>query len=340
MRLRRSGRCRSRRASCWRASPRRLCARGGPHYGSPDKRPQARLATIRAAGELAVPLTTGLLIGIGESRKERIEALLALRDLQDRYGHIQELIIQNFRPKADTRMAGAAPLALEEQLWTIAMARLIFPPDMTIQAPPNLRPGALVQLIAAGINDWGGVSPVTPDHVNPEAPWPQLRRLEAETAAAGKRLVARLPLYPAYHPSARALGRAGAAAPRAVARRCRWLAAQRWLVGRCARPAAASRGGASRCAAASPRRAVANPRQGTSRQGAERGGDCHAVPGARRRLRCGLRGGGRTAARSVRRCRDLCRHPQHQLHQYLRLSLPVLRLLQGQDRRASARQAL
>ena len=182
----------------------RLCEKGGPHHGSPDKRPEVRLDTIRAAGELAVPFTTGLLIGIGETRGERIEALLALRDLHDRYGHIQEIIIQNFCPKPGTRMANEAGASLEEQLWTIAMTRLIFPPEMNIQAPPNLQPNALRQLIGAGINDWGGVSPVTPDHVNPEAPWPQLAVLRAETEAAAKRLMPRLALYPAY---ARAAGR-------------------------------------------------------------------------------------------------------------------------------------
>jgi FO synthase len=176
----------------------RLCERGGPHYGSPDKQPAMRLDTIRTAGELNVPFTTGLLIGIGETRSERIEALLALRDLQNRYEHIQEIIIQNFCPKQGTRMAGRERASLGEQLWTIAMARLILPPEMNIQAPPNLQPKALQSLIEAGINDWGGVSPVTPDHVNPEAPWPQLDTLRTETAAAGKRLMPRLPLYPAY----------------------------------------------------------------------------------------------------------------------------------------------
>lgn len=176
----------------------RLCEKGGPHYGSPDKRPEARLATIRAAGEAGIPFTTGLLIGIGETREERIDALLALRDLHERYGHIHEIIIQNFRPKPGTRMANAPAASLEEQLWTIAVARLIFPAGMNIQSPPNLQPGALHRLIDAGLNDWGGISPVTPDHVNPEAPWPQLRVLERETEAAGKRLIARLPLYPAY----------------------------------------------------------------------------------------------------------------------------------------------
>ncbi|MEN3352331.1 MAG: synthase, partial [Betaproteobacteria bacterium] len=176
----------------------RLCQRGGPHFGSPDKKPAARLSTLRHAGEARVPMTTGLLIGIGETRAERIDALLELRDLNDRYGHIQEIIIQNFRPKAGTRMVDVAPPSLEDHLWTIAIARLLFEPTMNIQAPPNLSPGALAQLIAAGINDWGGVSPVTPDHVNPEAPWPELDMLARITADAGKELVERLAIYPAY----------------------------------------------------------------------------------------------------------------------------------------------
>jgi FO synthase len=176
----------------------RLRHRGGPHFGSPDKDPIARLDTIRAAGEAAVPFTTGILIGIGETRRERIESLLALRELHDRYGHLQEIIIQNFRAKLGTRMAQAPEPDLEDHLWTIAVARLIFGPAMNIQAPPNLNPGALAEMIAAGINDWGGVSPITPDHVNPEAPWPALARLAEQTAAAGKLLVERLAIYPAY----------------------------------------------------------------------------------------------------------------------------------------------
>jgi FO synthase len=176
----------------------RLTQRGGPHFGSPDKDPAARLATIRMAGEQRVPFTTGILIGIGETRRERIDALLALRDLHAMHGHIQEIIIQNFRPKPGTRMADVPAPSLDEHLWTIAMARLIFPPSMNIQAPPNLNPGQLNRLVAAGINDWGGVSPVTPDHVNPEAPWPHLRVLERATQAAGKRLVQRLAIYPSY----------------------------------------------------------------------------------------------------------------------------------------------
>jgi FO synthase len=176
----------------------RLMQRGGAHFGSPDKDPASRLASIRMAGEQRVPFTTGILIGIGETPRERIEALLALRDLHAAYGHLQEIIIQNFRPKPDTRMADSPAASLDDHVWTIAAARLIFPPAMNIQAPPNLNPGALNRLVEAGINDWGGVSPVTPDHVNPEAPWPNLRLLERATQAAGKRLIERLALYPSY----------------------------------------------------------------------------------------------------------------------------------------------
>jgi len=176
----------------------RLRRRGGPHFGSPDKNPAARLETIAAAGEAAVPFTSGVLIGIGETRRERIESLLALRDLHERHGHMQEIIIQNFRAKPGTRMAAAPEPDLDDHLWTIAAARLIFGAEMNIQAPPNLNPKGLAQMIAAGINDWGGVSPVTPDHVNPEAPWPALDLLAERTAAAGKLLVERLAIYPGY----------------------------------------------------------------------------------------------------------------------------------------------
>lgn len=180
------------------SSSERLCAKGMPHFGSPDKLPSVRLESIRLAGEAEVPFTTGLLIGIGETRLERIEALLAIRDLQERYGHIQEVIIQNFRSKADTLMRDAPDLSLDEHLWTIAAARLVLGPDMTIQAPPNLRDGSLSQLVRAGVNDWGGVSPVTPDHVNPEAPWPHLEKLETETEAAGRHLRQRLAIGPVF----------------------------------------------------------------------------------------------------------------------------------------------
>ena len=179
------------------ASP-RLCEPGMPHYGSPDKVPAVRLETMELAGRAAVPFTTGILIGIGETRRERIESLLAIRAVHERHGHIQEVIVQNFRAKPDTKMARAPEPDPEELIWTIAVARLIFGPDMNIQAPPNLSPGALEQLVAAGINDWGGVSPVTPDHVNPEAPWPHLDELAAQTRSAGSFLEQRLTIYPEY----------------------------------------------------------------------------------------------------------------------------------------------
>lgn len=176
----------------------RLCEKGGAHYRSPDKLPSVRLAMIAQAGELAIPFTTGILIGIGETRRERIDALFAIHDLHARHGHIQEVIVQNFRAKARTVMADAAEPDMDDLLWTIAAARLILGPDMNIQAPPNLSAADFPRLIDAGINDWGGVSPVTPDHVNPEAPWPEVERLRVATEAKGRALVARLPVYPAY----------------------------------------------------------------------------------------------------------------------------------------------
>ncbi len=186
----------------------RLSERGGPHFGSPDKDPHIRLETIEAAGRAGVPFTTGILIGIGETRRERIQSLLAIREIHARHGHIQEVIIQNFRAKPDTRMATAPEPSLEEHLWTIAAARLILGPAVSVQAPPNLQPDALAKLIRAGINDWGGVSPVTPDHVNPERPWPQLDRLAEASAAAGRTLSERLAIYPAYaHDPARWLAK-------------------------------------------------------------------------------------------------------------------------------------
>ena len=180
----------------------RLCRRGGPHHGSPDKLPGVRLETIAEAGRQHVPFTTGILIGIGETRDERIDALLAIRELHQLHGHIQEIIIQNFVPKTGTIMQDAPAPDAEELLWSIAAARIVFGPHMSIQAPPNLSPAPLPALIDAGINDWGGVSPLTPDYVNPEAPWPQIERLSEQTAEAGKILAERLTVYPAYarHP--------------------------------------------------------------------------------------------------------------------------------------------
>ncbi len=176
----------------------RLCGKGMPHHGSPDKLPAVRLETLRLAGEARVPFTSGILIGIGETRAERIEALLALRALGREHGHLQEVIIQNFRAKPGTRMAGSPEPDLEDLLWTIAVARLVLGASISIQAPPNLSPGVLPRLLEAGINDWGGVSPLTPDFVNPEAPWPQLDQLAAETASTGKFLQERLTIYPAW----------------------------------------------------------------------------------------------------------------------------------------------
>ena len=175
----------------------RLMERGECHFGSPDKDPAVRLQTISQAGELKIPFTSGILIGIRETRAERIESLLALRDLHQKFGHIQEIIIQNFRAKPDTKMADALEPDLADLQWTIAIARVIFGADMPIQAPPNLSDGG-AGLIAAGINDWGGISPVTPDYVNPEAPWPHLDHLADNTAGCGKILVERLGIYPAY----------------------------------------------------------------------------------------------------------------------------------------------
>jgi FO synthase len=176
----------------------RLGEKGMPHYGSPDKVPAVRLETLELAGAARVPFTTGILIGIGETRRERVESLLAIRDVHQRHGHIQEIIVQNFRAKPETKMARAPEPDLNELLWTIAVARLLFGSHMSVQAPPNLSPGVLPQIVRAGINDWGGVSPLTPDFVNPEAPWPHLDDLGRETAAAGKHLHERLTVYPAF----------------------------------------------------------------------------------------------------------------------------------------------
>ena len=176
----------------------RLSGKGMPHYGSPDKRPAPRLETLRLAGEAAVPFTTGILIGIGETRQERVDALLAIRDLHERYGHVQEVIVQNFRAKPDTKMAHFEEPSFDELLWTTAVARLVLGPSMNLQVPPNLSFDEYPRLLEAGINDWGGVSPVTIDHVNPEAPWPELDKLRADTEAFGFVLAPRMPLYPSY----------------------------------------------------------------------------------------------------------------------------------------------
>jgi FO synthase len=176
----------------------RLGAKGGPHWASPDKLPARRLETIELAGELRIPFTSGILIGIGETRAERLEALAALAATHARHGHLQEVIVQNFRAKPGTRMASHAEPSLDDHLWTIAAARLLLPEDVAVQAPPNLAYGDFPRLLDAGIDDWGGVSPVTIDHVNPEAPWPARDRLELATRSRGLELAARLPIYPQY----------------------------------------------------------------------------------------------------------------------------------------------
>ena len=180
------------------SSSERLCQKGGPHYGSPDKDPMARLETLKNAGKLRIPITTGILIGIGETIEERIQSLLDIKNLHEDYGHIQEVIIQNFIPKENTRMKKHSPASKEDLLWTLSAARIIFGKKMNIQCPPNLNSDYLDQILDCGINDWGGVSPITIDHVNPESPWPQIQQLEALTNDKGLELNERLAIYPEY----------------------------------------------------------------------------------------------------------------------------------------------
>jgi FO synthase len=176
----------------------RLMLPSGPHFDAPDKKPALRLRTIAAAGKLRIPFTTGILIGIGETWAERIDSLFAIRDLHRLYGHIQEVIIQNFLPKPEIPMRDHPAPALEEMRKTIALARLILGGEMNIQAPPNLTPESYSLYLGAGINDWGGVSPLTPDFINPEAPWPALIELERKTREAGFVLRPRLAIYPEF----------------------------------------------------------------------------------------------------------------------------------------------
>jgi len=176
----------------------RLSNPGGAHHRCPDKAPGARFRVLKAAGELGVPFTTGLLIGIGESLEERIEALFAIRALHERYGHIQEVIIQNFRAKAGTPFDRRAEPEILDVARTVAVARLIFGHQINLQVPPNLSPGAHVLLLRSGINDWGGISPVTKDWINPEFAWPAVASLSASCQEAGLRLKERLPVYPEY----------------------------------------------------------------------------------------------------------------------------------------------
>ncbi len=178
-----------------------LLQSGGPHFNAPDKLPSKRLRMIEEAGKRKVPFTTGLLIGIGESPADRVDTLLAIRDLHRRYGHIQEVIVQNFRAKSDIPMRHCPEPSQGEMLRTVAVARLLMP-GMNIQAPPNLSAPYYDDLLDAGINDWGGISPLTPDFINPEKPWPHLEQLKSRTEAKGYELRQRLPVYPEFLPAA------------------------------------------------------------------------------------------------------------------------------------------
>lgn len=175
----------------------RLMQAGGPHANAPDKDPARRLKTIEDAGKLGVPFTTGILIGIGETDEERVDSLLAIQRLHREYGHVQEVIIQNFRAKVEIPMANAPEPDTDDLLRTLAVARLLLR-DMNIQAPPNLTQKHYERLLQGGIDDWGGLSPLTPDYINPEAPWPHLAELERRTRAAGQELRQRLPVYPEF----------------------------------------------------------------------------------------------------------------------------------------------
>jgi FO synthase len=176
----------------------RLLAPGAAHDRAPDKVPGRRLKTIARAGTLGIPFTTGILIGIGETHAERVDALLAIRELHERHGHIQEVIVQNFRVKPAIPMRGWPEPGADDLLRTVAVARLVLGPAMNIQAPPNLSADGYERLIGAGLNDWGGVSPLTPDHINPERPWPGLAELRRRTESAGHELRERLAVYPEY----------------------------------------------------------------------------------------------------------------------------------------------
>lgn len=176
----------------------RLKGPGGAHFRAPDKAPALRLRTIEEAGRQNIAFTTGILIGIGETQFERIDSLFAIKRLHETYGHIQEILVQPFRAKAETRMAGAAQPGEDDLLRTLALARLIFGGSMNVQSPPNLMAGTYPRLLAAGINDWGGISPVTKDFINPEAAWPQIGALEQRTGEAGYRLRERLAIYPEF----------------------------------------------------------------------------------------------------------------------------------------------
>jgi len=176
----------------------RLCEPGQPHFRAPDKRPTVRLKMTQQAGELRIPFTSGLLIGIGETWKERLETILAIREVHREHGHIQEVIVQNFRAQSNMVMSAQPEPDELEVAVALALTRLLLPDDISVQAPPNLSPASVALLIDAGLNDWGGISPLTPDYINPEHPWPHLDRLADTCAAKGFELKPRLPVYPKY----------------------------------------------------------------------------------------------------------------------------------------------
>jgi 7,8-didemethyl-8-hydroxy-5-deazariboflavin synthase len=178
-------------------SSERLMEKDMPHEGAPSKNPKVRIKTLESAGELQIPMTTGLLVGIGETPEELVDSLFVIKQLNEKYGHIQEVIMQNFAPKPNTSMAGRPPVSSEYFLRAVAMARIVMP-GINLQVPPNLNPEIFGRYVDAGINDWGGISPVTIDHVNPEFPWPSIASVREVTERSGRRLRARLPIYPEF----------------------------------------------------------------------------------------------------------------------------------------------
>ncbi len=273
-----------------------LMAKGGAHFGSKGKDPAVRIANIAMAGELSIPFTTGILVGIGETRRERVESLLVIAALQARFGHIQEVIVQNFLPKPGTQMADFPAPTMDELLWSAAAARLILGPSMNIQVPPNLSFDRFPLLLESGINDWGGISPVTADHVNPEARWPAVERLRAATEAAGLELVARLPVYPG-HISKRWIEPSLLTATRRAGDSSRWARGGDWSPGIAAKPPKIVRRGAA-AAGSKVDQALRRAAQGTRLDNAEiaglfaaRGGEFAAVLEAADDLRARISGG-------------------------------------------------
>ena len=223
----------------------RLCEPGMPHHRAPDKRPAVRLRMLEQAGELRIPFTTGILIGIGETRRERIESLLAIRASHRRHGHIQEVIVQNFTPRPGVPMAGVAEPDDVEMAHAVALARLILDPEISVQSPPNLNPSRTALLLRAGVNDFGGISPVTPDYINPRHPWPHLEGFARACAQAGFSLQPRLPIYPQYVARSSFLDAALHIPVANAAQRVRQAALGGQLLAGTPVPAAALRGGAA-----------------------------------------------------------------------------------------------